>query len=82
MNYNELIEEKRALDNNIRALHAFVASDRWLMLSESEHELVQAQFIPMGEYSKILGRRIQAMEYRPEGEAVEVHTLPESKAAE
>ncbi len=82
MIYNELRAEKLDLDNRLSALHAFVNSDRWLSLSESEHVLIQSQLIPMTLYSKILGQRLGAMEHRPQGEAVAIHTLPESGAAE
>ncbi len=82
MQYNELIEEKRSLDNNIRSLTLYVHSDNWHALSEAEHELVRSQLIPMTLYSKILGQRLGAMEHRPSGDAVEIHQLPESKAAE
>ncbi len=82
MTYNELIEEKRTLDNNIRSLTLYVHSDGWHVLSEAEHELIRSQLIPMTLYSKILGQRIAALEHRPMGEVVEIHQLPESKAAE
>ncbi len=82
MTYNELIEEKRSLDNNIRSLTVYVHSDGWHALSEVEHELVRSQLIPMTLYSKILGQRLAAMEHRPQGDSVEIHQLPESKAAE
>ncbi len=82
MIYNELRAEKLDVDNRLSALHAFVASDRWLAMSESEHLLVQSQLVPMTLYSKILGQRIAALEHRPQGDVVEIHQLPESKAAE
>ncbi len=82
MTYNELIEEKRSLDNNIRSLTIYVHSDGWSALTEAEQELIRSQLIPMILYSKILGQRIKALEHRPDGDSVEIRQLPESKAAE
>jgi hypothetical protein len=56
-----VVEEKKELDKKIEALDNFVnANEAYADLDEEEQDRLTAQRTAMGEYSDILGERIEA----------------------
>lgn len=55
---DRVIKERQGLDANIGRLKLFIATDNFKDLTDIEKLLMLDQLMTMGDYSRILGKRI------------------------